>query len=334
MKRVIRDWMGIFAADFPIYLPDFPYLSIYQMNQDQLIAFERIVREGSFSRAAWALDIAQPTISARIRALEDEVGGALFVRGRRQVMLTEQGIAFLPYVRKVLATLGEGVEAARLAQRGERGRVSLGILGSLTGGFLTPVLARFHERYPDVTLHVEDGNHQQILEWLIDGVVELGMIAWPRTDVFAVDLTPLLHVHEEMVLAVAPHHPLAKVGTVTQEMVAEQSNPFLLMRWWQITPDPLVQLAARARAVYDLPMATGYQLVQQGIGAGFFNITQIADALAQGQLVPLTVADMPILYRDTAVVHVTLPPAPLSSPAQNLLDLLRQQGKQMGILQL
>ncbi|MFL5311957.1 MAG: LysR family transcriptional regulator, partial [Myxococcales bacterium] len=52
------------------------------MTVDQLVAFERVAREGSFSRAAAALRLGQPAISARILALEDEVGGSLFVRAR------------------------------------------------------------------------------------------------------------------------------------------------------------------------------------------------------------------------------------------------------------
>ena len=53
------------------------------MDIEQLIAFERIAREGSFSKAAWLLGIAQPTISARIQGLEREVGGMVFKRGRK-----------------------------------------------------------------------------------------------------------------------------------------------------------------------------------------------------------------------------------------------------------
>ena len=85
------------------------------MDVDQLIAFERIVREGSFSRAAWELHIAQPTISARIQALEHELGGPLFVRNSRRVSLTERGASFLPYARRALAALTEGSEVARCA---------------------------------------------------------------------------------------------------------------------------------------------------------------------------------------------------------------------------
>lgn len=302
------------------------------MNQDQLIAFERIVREGSFRRAAWSLHIAQPTISARIQALEETVGGPLFVRGRRQLRLTELGIAFLPYVRKALSTLDEGIEAARLAQRGERGRVTLGILGSLAGGFLTPVLSAFHRRYPEVACLAEDGNHQQVLEWLIDGVVELGIIAWPRTDAFAVDVTTLTKLHEEVILVCTPQHPLARLPEVRQADIVALSNPFLLMRWWQITPDPLAQLAMQTKAVFDLPEATGYRLVRNGMGAGFFNYTQVAADLEQRSLVQLSVVDLPRLYRDTAVVCLSPPPTTLPMPTQNLLDLLRTQAKRMGVL--
>lgn len=303
------------------------------MNEDQLIAFERIVREGGFSRAAWALGIAQPTISARVQALEEAVGGALFVRGRRQLTLTERGVAFLPYVRKALATLGEGVEAARLAQRGERGQVTLGILGSLTGGFLAPVLTRFQQQYPDVSCMIEDGNHRQIIEWLIDGVVNMGLIAWPRTDAFAVELTPLFFLHEEVILVVSPRHPLATRGEITQDELIHESNPFVLLRWWQITPQELVQLATRAQTVYDLPMATGYQLVTNGIGAGFFNRTQIATDLQRGTLVHIPITDLPPLYRDSALVQLTTQSTPLPAPQQNFLELLRQQANTMGALQ-
>src|SRR5687768_15329609 len=106
------------------------------MDIEQLRAFDRIVREGSFSRAAQVLDIAQPTISARIRMLEQAVGGALFVRRGRRLALTEVGESFLPYARRALSVLAEGVEAARLTQEGQRGRLTLGVIESLTGGFL------------------------------------------------------------------------------------------------------------------------------------------------------------------------------------------------------
>src|SRR5438067_11703232 len=69
------------------------------MQIDQLVAFDRIAREGTFSRAAVALGLGQPAVSARILALEDAVGGSLFVRGRK-LRLTALGESFLPYARR------------------------------------------------------------------------------------------------------------------------------------------------------------------------------------------------------------------------------------------
>src|SRR2546427_466487 len=85
------------------------------MDREQLAAFDRIAREGSFTRAAISLGIGQPAISARIQALEEQVGGTLFTRGRR-IALTTLGESFLPFARRALEVLGEGIEAARLAQ--------------------------------------------------------------------------------------------------------------------------------------------------------------------------------------------------------------------------
>jgi len=121
---------------------------VLSMDLDQLQAFERIVREGSFSRAARSLAIAQPTISARIQALEADVGGPLFLRGGRKIALTEGGERFLPYAQHAIAVLAEGVETARLTQSGQRGRVTIAALPSLAGSFLAAAIARFHQTHP------------------------------------------------------------------------------------------------------------------------------------------------------------------------------------------
>src|SRR5438552_8704710 len=126
------------------------------MQLDQIIAFDRIAREGTFSRAAHALGLGQPAVSARILALEDAIGGSLFVRGRT-LRLTALGESLLPYVRRALEVLREGVEASRLAQVGERGSVRIGALGSLAGGLVGPALAEFVRTHPQVDCTISYG---------------------------------------------------------------------------------------------------------------------------------------------------------------------------------
>jgi len=140
---------------------------------DQLLAFQRIAREGSFSRAAFSLDIGQPAVSSRIRALEQALGGPLFTRGRR-VALTALGETFLPYVERALAVLDEGMEKGRLAGTGKRGRVTVAALGSLAGGLVGPALAELLRSHSDVEWMIRSGNHESVLQALWDGLVELG----------------------------------------------------------------------------------------------------------------------------------------------------------------
>ena len=87
------------------------------MDLDQLRTFDRIVRERSFTRAAAHLNITQATASMRMRALEGLLGVKLFQRGRT-VTLTDQGMTFLPFARRIIGTTQEGREALRRVERG------------------------------------------------------------------------------------------------------------------------------------------------------------------------------------------------------------------------
>jgi LysR family transcriptional regulator, low CO2-responsive transcriptional regulator len=300
------------------------------MDIDQLIAFERVVREGSFSKAAWSLGIAQPTISARIQGLEQSVGGSLFHRGRI-IKLTERGSSFLPYARRMIATLQEGLEAVRLAHRGERGRLAVGMLRSLTGRFLSPALGKFQTLYPEVECYVREGDHWQITEMLADGVIELAVICYPVIEPALTDITPLLQFREKAVLATSGQHPLAKQRHLSQAEILEYANPFMLLRWWQVTPMPIATLAAKAKHVADLPMNTGRFLLQDSFGMGFFTKMVILPDLETGQVVELEVTDMPTIYRDTALVRLSRN-TELSPAASNFTQLLQRQAEKQKVL--
>lgn len=301
------------------------------MDIDQLTAFDRIVREGSFSRAAWSLQIAQPTISARLRALEQEVGGPLLSRTNRHVRLTPRGERFLPYARRALDVLDEGVAAAHQASDGARGRVSIGVLGSLSAGVLAPTLAALHRDTPQREYYVRAGSHQKTLELLSDGVVELALLTWPCLEPPRASLEPLLRLREPVALVVPAAHPLAGRGAVRQADLPRWCDPLLLVRWWQVTPPPLAQLAAAATAVANVPPDAGRALLCDGIGIGFFTHTLVGDLLATGVLAELPLADMAPLARETALVRLARA-TPLSAAAQRVVTCLREQAIQRGLL--
>lgn len=301
------------------------------MDLEQLTAFDRIVREGSFSRAARELHIAQPTISARIQALEQAVGGPLLVRTNHGATLTTLGVSFLPYARRALAAMVEGVAAAQEAQRGLRGRVTIGVLGSLAEALLAPALVKFQASYPTVDCYARSADHLPMIDLLYDGVVELAVVAWPCVQPLVTDLKPLLHFHEPTPFVVPRGHPFATRPGITQSELIQSENRFLLLRWWQITPPEVARLAAQARYATDVPREIALHLACEGGAHGFFTQMYILSALRTGALVELPVTDLKPLYRDSALVCLERR-ANLSPAATALVHCLRERAAQLGLL--
>src|SRR3990170_8986093 len=97
------------------------------MNDDLLRAFVTVARTRSLSRAADELNLGQPTISDRLRALERELGVTLVRRQGRGVALTPEGETFLPYAQRALDVIKQGKDSTRAARSGSGGRVSIAV---------------------------------------------------------------------------------------------------------------------------------------------------------------------------------------------------------------
>ena len=301
------------------------------MDLEQLTAFDRIVREGSFSRAARELQLAQPTISARIQALEQEVGGSLLVRSNHGATLTTLGVSFLPYARRALAAMLEGVAAAQEAQRGLRGRVTIGVLGSLAEALLAPALVKFQASYPTVDCYARSADHLPMIDLLYDGIVELAVIAWPCVQPLVTDLKPLLHFHEPVPFVVPRRHPFATRPGVIQSEILQSESRFLLLRWWQITPPEVARLAAQARYATDVPREIALHLACEGHAHGFFTQMYIIQTLQTGTLVEIPVTDLRPLYRDSALVCLERR-ATLSPAASALVQCIRERAVHLRLL--
>ncbi|GHO54894.1 LysR family transcriptional regulator [Ktedonobacter robiniae] len=269
------------------------------MDYEQLLTFERIVREGSFSKAARSLNIAQPTISARIQALEAAVGGALFRRGGRSVSLTERGASFLPYAQQALTILAEGVETARLTQSGQRGRVTLATMQSLSGSFLGSAIASFYRAHPQVDLAVHIAHSHEIIAMLIDGIVKLGLIGYPFHNH---NLRILLRLRESLDLILPVTHPLASQKEVTIEQLQRAGSPFLFAKWNASIDMLMQQVAVPGQPMLEVPFNAARHLLLEGIGIAFLTRASVEEELRTERLVSMRVSDGPALYRESALV--------------------------------
>jgi DNA-binding transcriptional LysR family regulator len=300
---------------------------------DQLVAFDQVVRDGGFGRAALALGIGQPAVSSRIQGLEAALGGPVFRRGRR-VALTPLGQDFLPYARRTLAVLADGVENVRLTLAGKRGRASLGALASLTGALVGPALDRLMRQHPEVDCLVRAGWHEAMLGLLLDGLVELALVTWPCPPALEPELRLLFRLREPVVLVAHRRHPLARLAGskgVRRADVVRLGRPFYRLRWWQAHHPAIDRLAERTGRNFELPMECARPLVNAGEGVGFFPRPFIAEDIAAGRLRPIAVRDFPAITRDSAVVR-RLRGGPLSPASEQLAACLRAEAAEQGLL--
>src|ERR1700730_4922147 len=112
---------------------------------------------GSFRGAARALSIRQSALSRRVRALEDELGIALFERSPAGVKVTNVGARFLQQARDALDQLGQASRIAESAGQGASGELRIGIRSSIAAGFLRELIQTYSGRHPDVEIHFFEG---------------------------------------------------------------------------------------------------------------------------------------------------------------------------------
>jgi len=112
--------------------------------------FLAVAEELNFSRAAERLHIAQPALSAQIRALESQVGCELFARTTRKVELTANGEMLLEDARDILERVDSAVAKLQAASRGERGLLRIGFVAHGAGETGTEIMRRFAEAFPSI----------------------------------------------------------------------------------------------------------------------------------------------------------------------------------------
>jgi LysR family transcriptional regulator, cell division regulator len=166
------------------------------MDVSDLIVFETVSRHGSMNRAAAELNTVQSNVTARVRALEDELGVTLFQRHARGVSVTPSGQRVLPFVARLTKLLTD-VRAAARDDGAPHGSLHLGSLETTTALRLSPFLAQFAKTYPDVRLIIGTGTTRKLLDNVINCRIEGAFVAGPVTHPDLVQETVFI---EELVL--------------------------------------------------------------------------------------------------------------------------------------
>jgi len=253
------------------------------MQLAQVEGFVETARSGTLSRAAENLHVTQPALTARLQALEIELGTPLFVRGRRGMRLTDAGRAFLPYAERALLALEEGAGLVGDLVRGGTGELVIGAAPAISTYVLPRLLLRFTQRHPRVRLVVRTGHSEEILEMALRREVDLGLVRELRHP----DIESRALYDDELVLVVDARHPLASHPRIG---AAEMGEARLIMfdrtsSYYDLTNAFFREAGVSPSGVMELDnIDAAKQMVGQGLGVALLPRTAVAAELADGRL--------------------------------------------------
>jgi len=196
----------------------------------QLKYFLAVAEEKSFSRAAERLHISQPPLSQQIMKLEAELGVKLFARTTRSFELTVAGRALMQEAADMLAKMRITIDTVRQIDRGEVGRLRVGIVGSAMWGPIPSLLEEFQSKYPRVTWTIHEFGPTVQYEALRAKQIDVGFWREPKlddTDLRNDNLRQELCFRENVCVAVNEHHPLAKKEAI--ELTDIAAEPMLTL---------------------------------------------------------------------------------------------------------
>ena len=268
----------------------------------QLEGFVEIARRGSVSRAAEALFVTQPALTARLKSLERELGADLFVRTGRGVRLTEAGRSFLPYAQRSLQTVAEGRQLVGELARGGAGQLALGAAPAVSTYVLPAILERYHRSYPNVQLAVRTGHSEEILELVLREEVELGLIrALRHPEIASIPL-----YEDELLLVCHPGHPFATRRAIGVDEIGEE-RIILFDRtssYHDLTAAFFREAGVVPRGVMELDnIDATKKMVRQGLGVAMVPRTAAGEELAAGTLCAVSIADAPPLRRQIVAIR-------------------------------
>ena len=161
------------------------------MNIKQLEDFLAIIEEGSITKAAKRLHIAQPPLSHQLKLLEDELEIKLIERNTRNFQITGAGEILQYRTEQILELLNITINELKNYNRKFQGTLSVGIVPSSGAILLPKLLCTFHVKYPDMNFKIREGNTYKILELLTNAIIDVGIVRTPfNSEIFESILLP------------------------------------------------------------------------------------------------------------------------------------------------
>ena len=285
------------------------------MDARQLEIFVKVAELGSFSKAAEALFLTQPTVSEHIRGLEEELGVRLLDRLGRGAAPTKAGQLLLGYGRRILELHREARQALDQFQGRMSGELVIAA-STIPGEYVLPALiGRFKEKYPDIAISLLIGDTQRVVEWVLEGRAELA-VAGAQIDHRGLEYRELMP--DELVLVVSAAHPWHGKKTATLEEV--RAEPLIVRERGSGSRQALEKALAEVglglsdfRVVGEMGSTQAIkQGVKAGVGISLISKRAVAEECQHGTLHCVKVKDLRFRRAFYLVTSTTRSRSPLA----------------------
>lgn len=262
------------------------------MRLRNLTTFVKVARLGSFHAAAQQLHATQPTVSARIVALEDELGVQLFVRDKSGTRLTARGTQLLPYAEKLLAVSQE-MKAQIQQDTPQQGTIRIGIADTLAHLWLAPLLQHWREQHPLISFEMTSDVTHTLIKQLQNHQLDLALMVLDQAHLPELVTEPLCSYPQHWVAS-----PQLLGNQQPDSLTALTDYPILSFprdtapwRYLRQCFEPLLE----PNLVFHTcsSVASLVSLAIQGIGIALLPSPLVEQALSEGKLVKLIINDNP-----------------------------------------
>ena len=288
------------------------------MEIPQIEAFLAVGTFGGFRRAADALRITQPAVSARIKTLEDSLGVPLFERGRGGPALSAAGRALRPHAEQLLRAVALARQAVHDLRPASGGALQIAAVLSICTYLLPDVLQRFQAAHPKVMITVRSGHSKEVLEMVLRGEAELGLarsLHHPAVETVSLRDDPLILVGRPSA---------ARSRRARLEEIADRPLIFFDRGSsdWTLTHGLFRRAALVPNVALEVEtIETAKRMVERGMGLAFLPHLAVGRELRRRSLVAIEIADAEPLSRSLDMIHPRQ--RPLSAEARALLAALR-----------
>ena len=290
------------------------------VNLEYYKIFYYVVKNGSITKAARALNISQPAVSQGIKHLEVALGVSLLIRSSKGIRLTAEGEMLYNHIAPGYESIELGEHLIREMQNLHTGEIRIGASDMTLQFYLLPYLEKFHMLYPNIKVNVTNGPSPETASYLRQGKIDFGVISTPFEDSKNYEIIPVKNIQDTFI-AGPKFFQLKNRRLKYREL---EHLPLICLEENSSTRKYIDHFLAQQNIVLhpEFELATSDMIVQfalRNLGIGYVMSEFAQPYIDQGLLFPLTFQS-PLPKRSFCIIKAS--EGRISAAAAKMLDIL------------